>query len=40
MLLRGAFGGNSRTTCCVAVSPDDAHAYAAASPLGPLRPTP
>ena len=26
MLLRGAFGGNSRTTCCVTVSPDDAHA--------------
>jgi len=25
-LLRGAFGGSSRTTCCIAASPDDAHA--------------
>merc|ERR1719482_2445697 len=25
-LLRGAFGGSSRTTCVVAASPDDAHA--------------
>ena len=27
MLLRGAFGGNSRTVCCVTVSADDAHAH-------------
>merc|ERR1719378_1699258 len=25
-LLRGAFGGSSRTTCVIAASPDDAHA--------------
>ena len=25
-LLRGAFGGSSRTTCVVAASPDDEHA--------------
>ena len=24
-LLRGAFGGSSRTTCVIAASPDDAH---------------
>ena len=27
MLLRGAFGGNSRTVCCVTLSADDAHAH-------------